>query len=50
MDTQTQFGNSREHIRGLTSSVTKLRDVSERMVSRATAYALDMLSIGKELR
>ena len=50
MDTQIQFSNSREHIRVLYNSVQKLKDISERMVVRATSYASDMIHIGKELR
>lgn len=49
MDTQLQFGNTRDHARLLLSSVCKLRDIAERVVVRATSYASDMLQLGKEL-
>ncbi|XP_069125386.1 sorting nexin-8-like [Argopecten irradians] len=49
MDTQVQLGNSKEHIRILSSSVSKLKDIAERMVMRATSYACDMLQFGQEL-
>ena len=50
MDTQTQFSNSKEHLRCLTNSVSRIRDASERMVQRARQYSADMVHIGKELR
>ena len=49
MDTQLQFGSSRDHARLLLESVCKLRDIAERVVFRATSYASDMLQLGKEL-
>ena len=49
MDTQLQFGNSREHIDLVKSCVSKIRDVAERQVIRSTAYAADMLQLGREL-
>ncbi|XP_029649490.1 sorting nexin-8 [Octopus sinensis] len=49
-DTQSQLANSKEHIKALYNSVTKLKDISERLVSQSTAYASDMLQFGKELR
>ena len=50
MDTQTQIGNSKEHIRVLYNSIKKLKEISERMVLRSTGYASDMLQFGRELR
>ena len=50
MDTQTQISNSKEHIRVLYNSIKKFKDISERMVMRATGYAGDMLQFGRELR
>lgn len=50
MDTQTQFANSKEHLKSLTASVSKVRDAAERMVQRARQYSADMVHIGKELR
>lgn len=50
MDTQTQLGNSKEHVRIVYNSVCKLKDIAERMVTRATNYACDMLQFGQELR
>lgn len=50
MDTQTQLGNSKEHVRIVYNSVCKLKDIAERMVMRATNYACDMLQFGQELR
>lgn len=49
MDTQTQLGNSKEHVRIVYNSVCKLKDIAERMVMRATNYACDMLQFGQEL-
>lgn len=49
MDTQFQFSNSRHHIDVLVTSVTKMRDIAERLVLRASEYATDMLTLGKEL-
>ncbi|XP_021351053.1 sorting nexin-8-like [Mizuhopecten yessoensis] len=49
MDTQIQLGNSKEHIRILSNSISKLKDIAERMVMRATSYACDMLQFGQEL-
>lgn len=50
MDTQVQIGNSKDHIKLLYNSVSKLRDIAERMVQRSTSYASDMLQFGRELR
>ena len=50
MDTQTQISNSKEHIKMLYNSISKLKDITERMVLRSTSYASDMLQFGKELR
>jgi len=50
MDTQTALSNSKEHIRMLYNSLSKLKDICERMVLRSTNYASDMLQFGKELR
>ncbi len=50
MDTQTQFANSKEHLRSLTNSVSKIRDAAEKMVQRTRQYSADMVHIGKELR
>lgn len=50
MDTQSQLANSKEHIKVLYNSVTKLKDITERMVIRSTAYANDMLQFGRELK
>lgn len=50
LDTQLQFGNSREHMKLLTTCVGLIKDVAERMVSRQTQYASDMLLVGKQLR
>ncbi|XP_060594865.1 sorting nexin-8-like [Ruditapes philippinarum] len=49
MDTQTQISNSKEHIKMLYNSLSKLKDITERMVLRATGYASDMLQFGREL-
>ncbi|XP_064631538.1 sorting nexin-8-like isoform X2 [Lineus longissimus] len=49
MDTQLQFGNTKEHIRILHQSLTKVRDIADRMVARSTEEANDMLYLGKEL-
>ncbi|XP_052762656.1 sorting nexin-8-like [Mya arenaria] len=49
MDTQTQLGNSKDHIKMLYNSLSKLKDICERMVLRSTNYASDMLQFGKEL-
>ncbi|KAL4240652.1 sorting nexin [Mactra antiquata] len=49
MDTQTQIGNSKEHIKMLFNSLSKLKDITERMVLRSTSYASDMLQFGREL-
>ncbi|GAB1607628.1 sorting nexin-8-like [Argonauta hians] len=49
-DTQSQLATSKEHIRTLYNSVTKLKDISERLVIQSTSYATDMLQFGKELR
>jgi len=50
MDTQMQLGYSKDHIRVLYNSVSKLKDIAERMVMRATSYACDMVQFGQELR
>lgn len=50
MDTQTQIGNSKEHIKMLFNSLSKLKDITERMVLRSANYATDMIQFGKELR
>ena len=50
IDTQQQFANSRTHMKLLVTSVSTMKDVAERMVDRQTAYAGDMLLIGKQLR
>lgn len=50
MDTQQQIQNSKEHMRMLYGGVTKMKDISEKMVMRATGYACDMLQFGQELR
>ena len=50
MDTQTQISNSKDHIKMLYNSLSKLKDITERMVLRATGYASDMLQFGRELR
>ncbi|KAK7112126.1 sorting nexin-8-like isoform X2 [Littorina saxatilis] len=49
MDTQTQLGNSREHIRMLTETVSRMKDIAERMVIRSTGFATDMLMFGRQL-
>ena len=50
MDTQTQFGHSRDHLlRVLMTSVGNLKDISERLVLRAVSYAQDMTQLGREL-
>jgi len=50
MDTQVQLGASKEHIRLIYNGVTKIKDIAERMVSRAAGFAGDMLEFGRELR
>jgi hypothetical protein len=50
MDTQTQLANSKQHIRMLTDTVTKMKDIAENMVSRSTGFATDMLLFGRQLR
>ena len=49
LDTQLQFGNSKEHVRVLTESTKKIRDVAERVALRYTSYASDMLQLSMEL-
>ncbi|KAK2150840.1 hypothetical protein LSH36_386g02005, partial [Paralvinella palmiformis] len=49
VDTQLQFSNSRAHINTLINSVSKMKDIAERLVLRATGYASDMLQLGKQL-
>ncbi|CAG2253002.1 MVP1 [Mytilus edulis] len=49
MDTQQQIQNSKEHMRMLYNGVTKMKDISEKLVMRATGYACDMLQFGQEL-
>ncbi|XP_074647619.1 sorting nexin-8-like [Tubulanus polymorphus] len=49
MDTQLQFSSAREHLRILTQTVTHLRDIADRMVTRSCNAASDMLLMGKEL-
>lgn len=49
MDTQMQISNSKQHLGVLHNSVTRLKEISERMVARSTGYAIDMLQFGKEL-
>ncbi|KAL5019326.1 hypothetical protein ScPMuIL_005048 [Solemya velum] len=49
MDTVSQMKNSREHINILYASVTRMKEVAEKMVLRATGYASDMLQFGREL-
>ena len=50
MDTQTQLANSKEHIRMLTETVTRMKDIAEHMVIRSTGFATDMLQFGRQLR
>lgn len=50
MDTQAQYTNSRTHIGTLIQSVTRLRDIAERMVNRSLELSVDMASISSELR
>ena len=50
MDTQTQLANSREHIRMLTETVSRMKDIAEHMVVRSTGFATDMLLFGRQLR
>ena len=49
MDTQLQFGNSRQHMNVLITSVGKMKDIAERLVNRTAEYAEDMLTLGREL-
>ncbi|CAH1794267.1 unnamed protein product, partial [Owenia fusiformis] len=49
VDTQLQFGNSKQHLRILFDSITKLKEVAERMVLYTQGFASDMLKFGKEL-
>lgn len=49
MDTQQQIQNSKEHMRMLYNGVTKMKEISEKLVMRATGYACDMLQFGQEL-
>ncbi|XP_067671895.1 sorting nexin-8-like [Haliotis asinina] len=49
MDTQVQLSNSKEHIRLLFNSVSKMKDIGERMVQRSAEFASDMLQFGREL-
>ncbi|XP_012376010.1 sorting nexin-8 isoform X3 [Dasypus novemcinctus] len=48
-DIQAQFAASRELIRNIYNSFYKLRDRAERIASRATDSAADLLVFGKEL-
>ena len=50
MDTQTQIANSKDHINMLHKSMSKMKDITERMVFRSTSYASDMVQFGRELR
>ncbi|XP_077979974.1 sorting nexin-8-like [Glandiceps talaboti] len=49
MDTQLQFGNSKEQIRCMSVSFTKIKDMAERMARRSAEEATDMLLMCKEL-
>ncbi|XP_076460047.1 sorting nexin-8-like [Babylonia areolata] len=49
MDTQTQLANSKEHIRMLTETVSRMKDIAEQMVIRSTGFATDMLQFGRQL-
>ncbi|XP_006889797.1 PREDICTED: sorting nexin-8 [Elephantulus edwardii] len=49
-DIQAQFAASRELVRNMYNSFSKLRDRAERMASRAIDHAADLLIFGKELR
>lgn len=48
MDTQQQLANSKEHIRNVYESVSKLKEIAERMVCRSTTFATDMLVMGRQ--
>ena len=50
MDTQVQYSSSRAHIGSLIQSVTRLRDIADRMVRRSVSLSADMASIASELR
>lgn len=50
MDTQAQIQNSKEHMRMLYGGISKMKEITEKMVLRATSYACDMLAFGQELR
>jgi hypothetical protein len=50
LDTQMQFGNSKEHIRILTDATLRIRNVAERIAERDTEYALDMMVLNKAMR
>ena len=50
MDTQVQYSNSRAHIGSLIQSVSRLRDIAEKMVTRSLDMSVDMAIVSKELR
>ncbi|KAK6170518.1 hypothetical protein SNE40_018894 [Patella caerulea] len=49
LDTQTQIGYSKQLIQLLYNSVSKMKDISEKMVVNAAGFAGDMLHFGSEL-
>ncbi|ESO94914.1 hypothetical protein LOTGIDRAFT_175283 [Lottia gigantea] len=49
LDTQTQISYSKQHIQLLYNGVSKMKDISERMVVSSAGFATDMLSFGSEL-
>ncbi|CAL1529392.1 unnamed protein product [Lymnaea stagnalis] len=49
MDTQQQLATSKEHIKLVYETVTRLKDIAEGMVMRSTLFATDMLHLGRQL-
>ncbi|KAL8593278.1 hypothetical protein ACOMHN_009931 [Nucella lapillus] len=49
LDTQAQLANSKEHIRMLTDTVTRMKDIAEHLVIRSTGQATDMVHFGRQL-
>ncbi|XP_076443374.1 sorting nexin-8-like [Babylonia areolata] len=49
LDTQTQLANSKEHVRMLTDTVSRMKEIAEHMVIRSTGFATDMVIFGRQL-
>ena len=50
MDTQVQYSSSRTFVASLIQSVSRLKEISERLVKRSLELSVDMKQIAGELR